>query len=60
LQALEEKRLASIGPMAAEKAGPLIREDGEKVLRRIDAWLKAGAASTSGTAPTGVKWSVVQ
>jgi hypothetical protein len=61
LQALEEKRLAAIGPMAAEKQGPLIKPEGQKVLQRIDAWLKAGnAAGTSGTAPTGVKWSVVQ
>jgi hypothetical protein len=63
LQALEEKRLNSIGPMAAEKQGPLIKPEGQAVLKRIDAWLKAGngnAAGASGTAPTGVKWSVVQ
>jgi hypothetical protein len=63
LDALEEKRLNSIGPMAAAKQGPLIKPEGQKVLQRIDAWLKAGNASgaaSGGTAPTGVKWSVVQ
>ncbi len=61
LNALEEKRLTAIGPMAAEKQGPLIKPEGQAVLKRIDAWLKAGdAASASGTAPTGVKWSVVK
>jgi len=60
LHALEEKRLASIGPMAAEKAGPLIREEGQHVLKRIDDWIKAGTGAASGTAPTGVKWSVVK
>jgi hypothetical protein len=63
LDALEEKRLNSIGPMAAAKQGPLIKPEGQKVLQRIDQWLKAGNASgvaSGGTAPTGVKWSVVQ
>jgi hypothetical protein len=61
LQALEEKRVASIGQVAADKAGPLIKPEGQRVLQRIDAWLKAGnAAAAGGTAPTGVKWSVVQ
>jgi hypothetical protein len=54
LDALEEKRLAAIGPMAAEKAGPLIKPEGQAVLKRIDAWLKAGAAP--GALPAG--WSV--
>jgi hypothetical protein len=63
LQALEEKRVASIGQVAADKAGPIIKPEGQKVLQRIDAWLKANgdnAAGAAGTAPTGVKWSVVQ
>ena len=63
LDALEEKRLNSIGPMAAAKQGPLIKPEGQKVLQRIDQWLRAGnapAAASGGTAPTGVKWSVVQ
>lgn len=61
LNALEEKRLTAIGPMAAEKQGPLIKPEGQAVLKRIDAWLKAGnSAGAGGTAPTGVKWSVVQ
>jgi hypothetical protein len=61
LQALEEKRVASIGQVAADKAGPIIKPAGQAVLKRIDEWLKAGnAAGAAGTAPTGVKWSVVQ
>ncbi|WP_262048469.1 hypothetical protein [Bradyrhizobium sp. Bra78] len=61
LDALEEKRVAGMGQMAAEKAGPLIKPEGQTVLKRIDTWLKSGnAAGASGTAPTGVKWSVVQ
>jgi len=42
LDALEEKRLNSIGPMAAQKQGPLIKPTGQAVLQRIDGWLKAG------------------
>jgi len=38
LQALEEKRVAALGPMAAAKAGPIIKEEGQKVLERIDKW----------------------
>lgn len=38
LQALEEKRVASIGPMAASKAGPIIKDEGQKVLERINNW----------------------
>lgn len=62
LDALEEKRVAGMGQMAADKAGPLIKPEGQAVLKRIDAWLKAGTGGngSSGTAPTGVKWSVVQ
>jgi hypothetical protein len=59
LDALEEKRLTAIGPMAAEKQGPLIKPEGQAVLKRIDAWLKAGDGA-GGTTPSGVKWSVVQ
>lgn len=57
LQALEEKRTAAIGPVAAEKQGPLIKEEGQKVLQRIDGWLKAG---TGNTTKSGVTWSVLQ
>jgi hypothetical protein len=63
LDALDEKRVSSIGQVAADKAGPIIKPAGQAVLQRIDAWLKAGNASgaaSGGTAPTGVKWSVVQ
>jgi hypothetical protein len=64
LDALDEKRVASIGQGASDKAGPIIKPEGQKVLQRIDQWLKsngtASGAAASGTAPTGVKWSVVQ
>jgi hypothetical protein len=60
LAALEEKRLAAIGPMAAEKAGPVIKAEGQKVLERIDNWLKSnGSPQQSAPAaklPSG--WSV--
>jgi hypothetical protein len=60
LQALEEKRLNSMGPMAAEKAGPLIKEEGVRVLRRIEEWTRknGAAAAPGGKAKTGVSWSV--
>lgn len=52
LAALEEKRLAAIGPMAAAKAGPVIKEEGQKVLERIDNWVKGnGGASSQSAAP---------
>lgn len=64
LQALEEKRLSSIGPMAAEKQGPLIKEEGQRVLQRIQDWINKGTGAAQGTSAaqtkTGVKWSVVQ
>jgi hypothetical protein len=44
LQALEEKRLAAMGPAAAEKAGPLIKSEGQAVLKRIDDWVKGNGA----------------
>lgn len=52
LAALEEKRVAAIGPMAAAKAGPVIKEEGQKVLERIDNWVKGnGGATTQSAAP---------
>jgi hypothetical protein len=59
LAALEEKRTAAIGPMAAEKAGPVIKEEGQRVLQRIDTWLKGNSgsqAAPAATLPSG--WSV--
>jgi hypothetical protein len=60
LDALEEKRQNSMGPMAAEKAGPLIKDEGQKVLQHIDDWLGKGNknAAPGGATRTGVKWSV--
>jgi hypothetical protein len=46
LAALEEKRVAAIGPMAAAKAGPVIKEEGQKVLERIDNWTKQNGATS--------------
>lgn len=47
LHALEEKRLSSIGPMAAAKAGPLIQEEGQKVLQKLDDWVSRGPQKSS-------------
>lgn len=64
LQALEEKRQNSIGPIAADKQGPLIKPEGQAVLKRIQDWISKGTGAAQGTAPaqtkTGVNWSVVQ
>lgn len=57
LAALEEKRVAAIGPMAAEKAGPVIKPEGQAVLKRIDEWVnKNGASPAKSALPSG--WSV--
>jgi hypothetical protein len=48
LSALEEKRAAAIGPMAAEKAGPIIKDEGRKVLERIDNWVKGNGLAGCG------------
>jgi hypothetical protein len=53
LAALEEKRAAAIGPMAAEKAGPVIKEEGQRVLARIDNWVKQNGSANA--APAGVQ-----
>lgn len=45
LDALEEKRANAIGPIAAGKQGPLIKEEGQKVLQKIDDWLAKGTGS---------------
>jgi hypothetical protein len=58
LQALEEKRINSIGPVAAEKQGPIIREEGQKVLDRINNWVNANKATGEQKTKSGVKWSV--
>jgi hypothetical protein len=56
LQALEEKRINSIGPVAAEKQGPLVKEEGQRVLDRIQQWIaKNGASETASVAPPPLK-----
>lgn len=60
LQALEEKRLTAMGPTMAEKQGPLIKAEGQRVLERIDNWVKSNgvqpAAPANSSLPQG--WSV--
>jgi hypothetical protein len=58
LQALDEKRVNSMGQIAADKAGPIIKPEGEKVLARINSWLAGNKAGDQLTTKTGVKWSV--
>lgn len=53
LAALEEKRLAAIGPMAADKAGPVIKAEGQKVLERIDNWVKGNGGHSAAAPATG-------
>lgn len=50
LSALEEKRLNSIGPVAAEKAGPLLKPDAQASVDRIQKWAtgKADEAKAAG------------
>lgn len=50
LHALEEKRLASMGPIAAEKAGPIVKEEAQRVLQRIDSWME-GKKGSQAAAP---------
>jgi len=61
LSALEEKRLGSIGPVAAAKAGPLLKPDAQAALEKIQKWASgkaAEAAAAPSTTKTGVQWSV--
>jgi hypothetical protein len=60
LNALEEKRVSSIGPMAAEKAGPLLKPDAQAALEKIQKWSAGPAKPAPGKTSTGVQWSVVQ
>lgn len=39
LHALEEKRTNSMGTIAAEKAGPLLKEEAQQVLARMNKWI---------------------
>jgi len=60
LQALEEKRLTAMGPAMAAKQGPLIKEDGQRVLDRIDSWLHRNPAASTAAPASGLPagWSV--
>jgi hypothetical protein len=57
LQALDEKRVSALGPMAAAKAGPIIKDDAQRVLERIDKWAGApgGQKSHGGADPLGIR-----
>jgi hypothetical protein len=50
LDALDEKRVASMGQAASDKAGPIIKPEGQAVLKRIEGWLKAGGGNAAGAA----------
>lgn len=52
LHALDEKRVAAIGPMAAEKAGPIIKDEGQKTLKRIDEWVNKSKTTAAAPAVT--------
>lgn len=66
LHALDEKRTASIGPIAAEKAGPIIKPEGMRVIERINNWVQNGGdtkaqktpAAPQGKTSSGVSWSI--
>jgi len=64
LHALEEKRTASIGPIAAEKSGPIIKDEGQRVLERINKWVNGDRSSGAiqekpqGKTSSGVSWSI--
>jgi hypothetical protein len=62
LSALEDKRTGAIGSVAAEKMGPLVTPSGQSAMDKVRKWAAGSApgAPAGGTAPTGVKWSVVQ
>jgi hypothetical protein len=60
LDALESKREASIGQMAAQKAGSLLTPESQAILGRVKQWAngQAGGSTASGTTSSGLKWSV--
>ena len=63
LQALEDKRTGAIGPVAAEKLGPLVTSAGQAAMDKVNKWTggKANeAAAAPSTTKTGVSWKVVQ
>lgn len=63
LSALEDKRTGAIGSVAAEKLGPLVTSAGQNAMDKVRKWAGGNGSSgpaNGGTAPTGVKWSVVQ
>lgn len=58
LDALEEKRVSAMGPAAAAKMGPIIKEEGQRVLAKLDAWVRGSATANRGSAsndPLGIR-----
>jgi hypothetical protein len=45
LQALEEKRVSAMGPAQAARMGPIIKDEGQRVLERVDKWVKDNGQS---------------
>jgi hypothetical protein len=60
LAALEEKRAAAIGPMAAAKAGPIIKDEGQKVLERIQKWVDGDKSAHTASGSTAKPATVIQ
>jgi hypothetical protein len=51
LQALEEKRVSAMGPAQAARMGPIIKDEGQRVLERVDKWVKDNGSQSSAAAP---------
>ena len=60
LKALEEKRTSSIGPMASEKQGPLLKADAQAALDKIQKWAKSTGAPSTPAAPAAPPASTSQ
>jgi hypothetical protein len=61
LQALEDKRTGAIGPMAAEKLGPLVTQAGQSAMGKVRTWgagsAPGAAQGTGAPAPGAYVWS---
>jgi hypothetical protein len=60
LSALEDKRTGAIGPVAAEKMGPLVTPAGQAAMDKVKKWASGSAPGAGNTTKSGVQWSVVQ
>jgi len=57
MSALEEKRRQAIGPMAATKKGPLLDNDAQAALAKLDKW--AGSDNSAAPASTTIDHSAI-